>query len=589
MYVRYAAAIALALVAWLAPGRALAWQEAHQIGQEARLRVEANGTASVEVRLRWHVVHGPFRAIDLGNIDPAAVLEPDVPINTDDGRELVGRVSRRDERAIRISVDDPHPLMRGNVTLAVRWSVDLAAARALVRDETAWRLTWSAPVAADGIDGARTALDLPAAPDAPQPIIAETGAVDEGAVATLRREAGRDVIELVRPHVTRGEAAVWTVRLDPRAMTQVLDPGLRPVPEKRTPPEPDRVHEASLAAVLGALALAFGLLVAGKARAFAKTCLDRGARPRSLLPLPDSARAWLGGLALAAGVGFELAGAPTTGAACIALATFAASLRAPAAKCAVRGPGRWLALRPEDAFAGFAGAPPQPARFLDASTGAGRITALLVAALLVAAALVANRFDAAGPWLVALDASPLVPVFLTGTVSQLPPVGGPSASTWMAGVFRRLRSVQSLRVAPWARLADQTLIPDELRLLVLPRAAMPGLVGVEVGLAWSSTPVGWTARPEVLARVIDGTAAAAKLTSELPAARLIPGRRADERVAVLTPRSPTRSGGIALARALARTLTDRRVSFPAKAWTAPERRAPESRPTDQTAGARRAA
>jgi hypothetical protein len=147
----------------------------------------------------------------------------------------------------------------------------------------------------------------------------------------------------------------------------------------------------------------------------------------------------------------------------------------------------------------------------------------------------------------------------------------------MAAAFRRLRSVETLRVAPWARVAAQPPGPDELRLLVLPRAAMPGLVGVEIGLAWCSTPVGWTARPEVLARVIEGTPAAAKLASELPSLRLVPGRRPEERVAVLPPRYPTRRGGISLVRALAGALTDRRVSYPPRVWTAPDRRAPPAR------------
>jgi hypothetical protein len=256
----------------------------------------------------------------------------------------------------------------------------------------------------------------------------------------------------------------------------------------------------------------------------------------------------------------------------VALATLAASLRAPLTKAAARGPGRWLALRPDDAFAGSADGRALPGRWLDAGDVAGWVTILAFAALFAAVALFASRSDAAAPWLVALDAAPLVPVFATGVASQLPPHGGRSAARWMARVFGRLRGIDSLRVAPWARLADQTLVPDELRLLVLPRAAMPGLVGVEIGLAWNSTPVGWAARPEVLARVIDGSAAAAKLTSEIPAARLVPGRRPDERVAVLSPRSPTRAGGAALARALVRALTDRRVAYPPKVWTATERR-----------------
>ena len=71
---------------------------------------------------------------------------------------------------------------------------------------------------------------------------------------------------------------------------------------------------------------------------------------------------------------------------------------------------------------------------------------------------------------------------------------------------------------------------------MLPRAAMPGVLGVEVGLAWSHTPVGWVGTPEVLARVLDGSAAAARLARELPAGASVPGRRPEERVDA--PRSP---------------------------------------------------
>jgi hypothetical protein len=216
---------------------------------------------------------------------------------------------------------------------------------------------------------------------------------------------------------------------------------------------------------------------------------------------------------------------------------------------------------------------------------------MICAALVVACATAAHRFGAEAPWLVALDAAALVPLFTTGLASQLPPHGGRSAVPWIARAFCRLRSAQALRVAPWARIADsgesQAALDsvDELRVLVLPRAAMPGVVGIELGLAWSSTPVGWTSSPEVLARVLDGSAAAAKLASETAGVRVVPGRRPNERVAVLVPRSPTRSGAVALVRAVAAALTDRRVAYPPKVWTAPERRAPQ--PAQD--GARRAA
>jgi hypothetical protein len=106
---------------------------------------------------------------------------------------------------------------------------------------------------------------------------------------------------------------------------------------------------------------------------------------------------------------------------------------------------------------------------------------------------------------------------------------------------------------------------------------MPGLLGLEIGLAWSPTPVGWSNAPEVLARVLEGSPAAARLAQELPETRLVPGRRPDERVARLLPRTPTRAATTALARTLTEAFTDRRVALPPAAWTSPERRKPRPR------------
>jgi hypothetical protein len=199
-----------------------------------------------------------------------------------------------------------------------------------------------------------------------------------------------------------------------------------------------------------------------------------------------------------------------------------------------------------------------------------------VAGVLVCAlAVIARRWGAVFPWLVALDAAALIPLFATGRTADLPPDGA-SAAGWLAGVFERLRTVSSLRVAPWARIVGRAESggshADELRLLVLPRAGMPGVVGVEVGRAWSATPVGWAGSPEVLVRVLEGSSAAAKLACLLPRVRTIPGRRADERVVRLRPRRGTRAGTAALTQGLAEALTDRRAPAPAGAWEGPVER-----------------
>src|SRR5258708_21714249 len=224
MNLRASLALAAALVATTIAATASAWQEAHEAGDDVRIRVEADGTATVRDLVRWRVVRGPVKSIDLVHVDPAAILEPDVAFVADDGRPLTGHLVRADERTVRILVDQPRSLMRGTFTFEARWHLNLVAIHALAFDGSSWRLSWSAPVASEGIEAPRTLFDLPAAPEEPCAILADTGAVDDTAVATVERGGGRDTLGLLRPHVARGEAASRTGRGDPRPLASVAPP-----------------------------------------------------------------------------------------------------------------------------------------------------------------------------------------------------------------------------------------------------------------------------------------------------------------------------------------------------------------------------
>ena len=567
MDLRWAVAITAALGTLTATGRAGAWQEAHQVGGDVLIHVEPDGQASLRETVRWHVVRGPVHWIDLDNVEADAVLDPAVAIAAEDGRSLTGHVDRRDAHAVRVTVDDPRSFMRGDFTFDVRWRVDWVRSGAIVRDGAAWRVTWSSPLASDGLDLVRTTLDLPAAPQPPVVILGDTGAIDDSALSTLRREPARDVLEILRPHVGRGESVAWTLRIDPHALPAVVDPRLR-LPPPPPAPEPDRVREVSSLAGLAALALAFGLLVATKGRAFASACSAQRVRARAVIGLPDGVRAIAAGLALATGVGLQLFGDPTVGCLLVALATLAAASRPPKARLPARGPGRWLALRPDEAFSSA----PAPGHWLDTGTPSGRRAAWLAAGLVGLLAIGSRHFGAQGPWVTLLDATALVPLFVTGRASDLLPTGARGAGPWLAPLFAKLRTVAALRVAPWARVVLGGSAVDELRLLVLPRAVMPGVVGIEIGRAWSTTPSGWAASPEVLVRVLEGSSAAAKLAQVIPRARSFSGRRGDERVVRLRPRLGTRASTLALTRGLAEAFTDRRSTAPAQAWKGPTER-----------------
>jgi hypothetical protein len=574
MHVRRAVAFVAGLVATFLPGAAFAWQEAHEFADEARVVVDAHGVAAEEHTLRWHVVHGPVSWVDLAGVDPRAAIDPRVDATTDDAKAWAAHAARRGDGAVRVSIDEPRGLLRGHVTFVVRWSLDLVAAGRLTRDGSVARLDWSAPVASDGIDNLRAVFDLPAAPEAPRPIVAASGLADDAAYATWTRGPERDVLTLLRPHVPRGEAAAWTLRIDPRSLSLVTDPRLRAPVVSMAAPEPDRVGGALSAAALSALGLAFGWLVWRKSRAFADDCAARGARLRGLVPCSDAARAWLGGLGLAGGVALEWAGETVAGAACVGLAVLCAALRAPSLTPAARGPARWQRLDEAQLSVGRSG------RALDVGSRRGRATALTVSLAIVLGAIVARRFDVAASWWVMLDASVLVPIFATGLASQLPPDGVRSSSPWLSAALRRLRALRELEVAPWGRVAADGAAADELRLMAMPREPMPGLMALEVGIAWCRAPTSWAASPEVLARVLEGSPAAAKVARDLPGVRAMLGRRADERVVRLAPRSPTVADTAALVRALAESLTDRRAAAQEPAAEAhakpfvPERRRP---------------
>ena len=75
---------------------------------------------------------------------------------------------------------------------------------------------------------------------------------------------------------------------------------------------------------------------------------------------------------------------------------------------------------------------------------------------------------------------------------------------------------------------------------------MPGVIGIEVGVAWIATPAGYAPETEVLVRVREATAAAARMVALAPARRAVHGRKTDERVVRLVPAVPSRAGAVAL-------------------------------------------
>ena len=549
-------ALFLALFAFLALaklGRASTpavggWQEVHLGGVDVRVTVDRDGHANVVHKIVYRVVGGTLRAVELDGFDADLDLDPAGTATGEDGSKLALFVARDDKGVVHATVDDTKGLKRGTYTFELRYKVTFVKARLLL-DGAFLRMSLRTPSMREGIDGMRVVFDLPSAPTEPQ--LAGGAGVDDGVLVTLRRSVDRDELELVRPHVARGELVEWAARVDRKALPAVDDPALHP------PPPPAAVHDDSerwihwgIAAFVGFL---FAALVAKKAALVIAQARVQHAEVRGLVPSSPMLRAMGAGLAMGAAVRMELLGEHLLGAVWIGVTMLLSSVRVVAPAASARAAGPWLPLKVEDVFEPRA----SNADTFDAGTRRGRIVLFSIAVLFALTAPLLARLGADVPYFAALDLVALVPIFFTGLGTQLPPDVARAASL-LAKPFERLG--RSMKVAPYGHVPRGAADPDEVRILALPRLAMPGLQGIEVGVAWEKSGSTFVPFYGVLVRVLDGSFAAAKMASHLAGvARPLPGRKPEERVYQLKPRMPYAGAAVELVTELAEQLRDRRV------------------------------
>ena len=545
----------MGLCLWLAVVPAEAWVETRLVTDEVTVEVDRAASAVIDHRITMRVHGGPLQSFDLASADKDVTpLESTVSSAAAEGSsasvplELVPRAAG----GLRVNVVAPRGLSRGIFVFRIRYRRALLAGEDIRRDGAMLRVRWTGPSWPEGRDNVGCTFLLPSGPTEPRapgaPARGDQGApfdASEGVfLAETKRAADHDEVFLVRPHVARAEAVTWTVYVDPRALGQVNDPGLRPTTPRT--PRADLPAEQRAAYVGAAAFLLFGfsLLVSIKARQVARHAHGI-AVPRPLVPLPTSLRALLAGPALAAGVALQLRlDDPRSGTLAVLCALGLAAYRRPLWRRAPRGPGQWLLVGDGEAFAG-----PQPAAgaWLDAGTLAGRV--LLGSALAGAAALTyaVSRVSAYHAYLVVFDATVLLALFGTGRLADVPPhpIDGPGPR--LGRIARHLRAQAGIRAVAWARLPDGGSAFDELRLLCAPKVPLRGFVGVEVGLVAVTGGGGLFYLPEILVRVIDASPCHEAFRKLRPGARWVRGRRAEERVTSVAPRLPTLAMTTALA------------------------------------------
>jgi hypothetical protein len=541
-YVRYAVFSGVLAFAGVLSQPALAWIETTPMALSSTVEVEADGKATVSGELTMRVRGGPLRSFDLPVGDADAEPLGDATVKKlPAGIPLPLLVERRADGALVLEVDHDKGLRSGTYLFAFRYRTDLSAQKTLVHRGESFELRWTGPRLPGGVDGVRTLVRLPASDTPPR---LPLSGPDDGQATTfgvlvsgVRKTATGDEIELLRSYVSNGEPALWRVEASARAFPALVAapekaaektaaPAPRPIPVVRSP----RFILAAL--VLGALV---ALLVSWKARAHAAAARLERARTRALVRLPALVRAPLAGLASGAALftGAELEHA-VLGGAFLVVALVLSTFLAPERALAPRGPGRWLPLSEDDAFASEKAS--LPGAWLDSTTLRGfALFALLVGAAVGSGALELGRSPYRALFLV-LSSGVLLPLFFTGGTSDGSLNRVAFARGFLRRVVRKLHGTRGLKAVPWARVPDGSAAPDELRVLVKPRDALDGLVALEVALEAQRGLGGAARAPFVLVRVREGSRAAKALSPESGWTR---GRKPEERVAMLSPVLPT--------------------------------------------------
>ncbi|HVJ88665.1 MAG TPA: hypothetical protein VM580_02610, partial [Labilithrix sp.] len=341
-----AACVTLSFVtpAFAPPVEAAGWQEMHETSDDVRLDVGPDGMATVQHHLRYRIVAGRFKTFDLVGVEPRIEVAPEAVLTPEKGgEESIARVEPLPKApgTLRLTIDEGKGLGRGAYVVDVRYRLDLVATKMLVRDGAMWKLSWTAPPAPEGHDGARVTFAVPSAPTEPR--LAAT-AESPTTLATVRRGVESDELELVRAHVPRGEAVTWAVRVDPKAFSRVTAPELRPPPAPET--RPPSLIGSTLGRVLVAcgfavLAGALAALLREKQRAVRAASELRGVRQSPVVTLPWGAGPFVYGIVTSLAFATLLWWSPIVGAFLVALAMALAAPRTPASIGKPRGPGLW--------------------------------------------------------------------------------------------------------------------------------------------------------------------------------------------------------------------------------------------------------
>jgi hypothetical protein len=540
------------------------WVEKTVTSDSVTIDVERDGSAVVAHEILFGIRGGPLPELAVAPVDADAEFQDDATATLARSGSAAGfpipLAATMDGTRLVLKVQVGKGLRSGTYLIRFRYKTNFWNGEKIRSMEAGTLVAWSGPSFSDGIDSARVVFRFPESskpPRAPSQKDVDSADIADDAngvfLSYVRRGAAKDEIEIVRPHVAKGEIVSWRALVDPSTFDPVANPP--PATAEETPsakmvaPPKGRApgRRTSTWLLLTVLSVAYGVLGAMKSRWARRAGEERRAVQKALIPWPATLRAMLAAVLLFGAGACVIETLPAIAAVICLVVAVALCTHLPARMSPpLRGPGDWVelakdALPDEPSGRGF------PGRMLDVATPIGFVIFAIGLGAFVAAAFMALKVSPYYGVAIGIGSAVLFPIFCTGRPSELPVSLAVLPCDLIDWLVTDLGNESELVLGIIGRVPRGGSNPDELRLRIIPRKPLPGLRAIEVGMDLHQGPLGIFPLPFVIVRTLDGSSAADALPKGVYVTR---GRGVDERVAVLRPKVPTHRVLARLIRAL---------------------------------------
>ena len=422
---RHLAVLGSVLCVLLASSQAHAWIEIGLKSDNVRIELQRNGSATVSHELVMKIRGGPLHSFDVLGVDDDANVLPNANVSPAKSGSRAATptpllAQKLEDGTLRLEIDNKKGLRRGTYLFRFAYATNFLKRDMLTSQGRNVEVRWVGPRFPDGISSARVVFAVPRSQHPPTLPSTELDSDELGLseefdgvfLSTLRHAEKYDELEVVRPHVAKGEPVVWRVRVDPNAFDAFSSDDAAEVVGPRIEPASQPYLRATWLGGAVAIALFYALLVGLKGRYVARAAKLHRATSRPLVPLPLALRAALAGCLLTGSLAvFLFAAYATIGGLLLIAAMALATHLSPLGANTLRGPGSWQSVTAQQ-LAEASRPKALPGRWLDAGSLIGFFVFALLLAGFAAGSVMLFHHSQYHSMLVAMSAACLVPIFL---------------------------------------------------------------------------------------------------------------------------------------------------------------------------------